>query len=151
MGCCEHGNEPLGCMKDGDISWRAERPLVSQEGLCGKELVIKWEWVCVCVGGGGGARLGIVHCVTGRGRQSFHYRGSHWLYISLSGAAEQNNNVVDSKRNYSFNLNSIVTFRQFWFQVTVNFTKRQLLIPQHFLYSVKFHIVWTTEQCAIAQ
>jgi hypothetical protein len=37
-GCCECGNEPLGCMKGG-ISWLDEDLLVSQEGLFSLELV----------------------------------------------------------------------------------------------------------------
>jgi hypothetical protein len=37
------------------------------------------------------------------GRQTFHYRGPHWLFISLSRAAEKNiNNVVDSKRKCNY-------------------------------------------------
>jgi hypothetical protein len=41
-----------------------------------------------------------------RGGQYFHYRGPHWLFTSLSRAAEKINNVVDSKRNYFFNSKS---------------------------------------------
>jgi hypothetical protein len=40
-----------------------------------------------------------------RGGQSFHYRGPHWLFTSLSRAAEKIN-VVDRKRNYFFNSKS---------------------------------------------
>jgi hypothetical protein len=33
-GCCEHGNEPSGFLKCGEISRLAEQPLASQEEFC---------------------------------------------------------------------------------------------------------------------
>jgi recombinational DNA repair protein (RecF pathway) len=36
-----------------------------------------------------------------RGRQTFHYRALHWLFLTLSRAAE-NNNDVDSTRHCFF-------------------------------------------------
>jgi hypothetical protein len=38
-GSCEHSNEPLGSIKDGETSWLAEWLSASQEGLCCVELV----------------------------------------------------------------------------------------------------------------
>jgi hypothetical protein len=42
-GCCEHGNEPSGCIKGGEFLDQLSVLFGSQEGICFAELFIIFE------------------------------------------------------------------------------------------------------------
>jgi hypothetical protein len=41
VGCCEHGNEPSGSVKDRETSYPAVRQSGSEQGVCSTELINK--------------------------------------------------------------------------------------------------------------